>query len=441
MDFHRTLLSGIKLWVLDRINTSASAIEAKTEERISSITQEMNNKIPVNLSELNNDAGYALKDELPEHTWASLPDKPFGEVTVMGDTLTWDGKRNGSYDLFIPYMEYFFISDMSISQEELFAGEFKSVLSTGEVFEYKYTQQDLYGEPTKSYEYYKNGVAIITNDAPELHEVKPGIYFYYAEIDSKGRECYVTSFTYKGHNVFPMVEVKQIDEKYLPDSVKGGGVTSWNDLTDKPFGDETEELFHWNGSAEVEDGYINFYFPFDVSILTTGKEYLVTLNGTPYALEFQQVYMGIYRLQKTGIDFYIEFSGNKGSFYFTEDNFTGTTADLSISGLVRTYMPEEFLPDSVQLKPYIISISYSVGNSYSVTDGNLDEAEKAHSIGREVYVYISNYGAYKAHTINRWKCSCIFIYVDDDSDDVKAVRLEIDESLNVTVRELTLSTL
>lgn len=220
-----------------------------------------------------------------------------------------------------------------------------------------------------------------------------------------------------------------------------GGASSWNDLKDKPFGDETEELFRWNGSAEVEDGYINFYFPFDVSILTTGKEYLVTLNGTPYALEFNQVYMGIYRLQKTGIDFYIEFSSNKGSFYFTEDNFTGTTADLSISGLVRTYMPEEFLPDSVQLKPYIISVSYSVGNSYSVTDGNLDEAEKAHSIGREVYVYISNYGVYKVHTINRWSCSCIFIYVDDDSDDVKAVRLEIDESLNVTVRELTLSTL
>lgn len=221
----------------------------------------------------------------------------------------------------------------------------------------------------------------------------------------------------------------------------GGGVTSWNDLTDKPFGDETVELFRWNGSGEVVDSYIIFNFPFDISILTTGKEYLVTLNGTPYALKFEQVYMGIYRLQKTGIDFYIEFSGDKGSFNFTEDNFTGTTADLSISGLVRTYMPEEFLPDSVQLKPYIISVIRSTGNSYSVTDGNLDEADKAHSNGREVHVYISGYGTYKANTINQWKCSCNFIYVDDDSDDVKAVRLEIDESLNVTARELTLSTL
>ena len=158
-------------------------------------------------------------DEEREYSWDNIEDKPFGEVTVMGDTLTWDGKRDGSYDLFIPYMEYFFISDISISQEELFAGEFKSVLSTGEVFEYKYTQQDLYGEPTKSYEYYKNGVAIITNDAPELHDTKPGVYFYYAEIDSKGRECYVTSFTYKDHNVFPTIATKQIDEKYLPDEI------------------------------------------------------------------------------------------------------------------------------------------------------------------------------------------------------------------------------
>ena len=176
-DFEKTLLNGNKKYIDERINS------------ISTVT-----------------------------SWNDLTDKPFEEKTTMSDTLTWDGKHDGSYDIFIPYMEYFLVSDISISEEELFAGEFKSVWTTGDVFEYEYSQENLYtNDLTYDHLYSNSGVAIVTSEST-THT--PGIYLYYfINRDTMSGEEYVKSFTYKGHNVFPTTEVTPIDSKYLYDAI------------------------------------------------------------------------------------------------------------------------------------------------------------------------------------------------------------------------------
>lgn len=60
----------------------------------------------------------------------------------------------------------------------------------------------------------------------------------------------------------------------------GGGVSSWNDLTDKPFYSEIEEVtILAECTPEGADG--EFYLP-DVISLEIGKEYIVNWNGVPY---------------------------------------------------------------------------------------------------------------------------------------------------------------
>ena len=71
--------------------------------------------------------------------------------------------------------------------------------------------------------------------------------------------------------------IHPIDKKFLPSG--GGGVTSWNDLEDKPFGAEKADA--------VKEGLVltfaetESYFP-DVLTVEVGKTYVVNWNGTEY---------------------------------------------------------------------------------------------------------------------------------------------------------------
>ena len=55
--------------------------------------------------------------------------------------------------------------------------------------------------------------------------------------------------------------IHQLDEKFIPDTIArksdiagGSGVTSWNDLTDKPFGEESANMIiEWDGNIEGRD--------------------------------------------------------------------------------------------------------------------------------------------------------------------------------------------
>lgn len=75
--------------------------------------------------------------------------------------------------------------------------------------------------------------------------------------------------------------IKTLDEKFLPDSVKGGGVSSWNDLTDKPFDSEIQEIELWSEHIVSVSGGMQLVM--EGIPLEYGQNYTIYWDGTPYA--------------------------------------------------------------------------------------------------------------------------------------------------------------
>ena len=87
------------------------------------------------------------------------------------------------------------------------------------------------------------------------------------------------------------VDIKQLDSKYLPmeeivEAVEealpnSGGNVSWNDLTDKPFYDETVVLYE-NPALYVEEDSASENIT--TNFLEEGETYIVEVDGNPYSL-------------------------------------------------------------------------------------------------------------------------------------------------------------
>jgi hypothetical protein len=176
-------------------------------------------------------------------TWEAMPDKPFGESK---SSITWDGtpmsEVANANDL-----EFHKASDMYFDAEDLIGSTFNlflieentditeivssdSIMDLGENC-FGISSANLDGMPA----------ILITSSATVVEGVElpsAGIWFL-----SMPDICY-TSY-------LEMIQIKKLDEKYLPDDI-GGGVTSWNDLEDKPFY-ETGWSIGWDGNTEGLD--------------------------------------------------------------------------------------------------------------------------------------------------------------------------------------------
>lgn len=137
---------------------------------------------------------------------------------------------------------------------------------------------------------------ISTENSGELFE---GTSYLSTKIPDDEKDALPDTVTISVEHI--VISSQKLDEKYLPDSVAtkeyvdnavknvsggsgSGGVTSWNDLEDRPFGDmevailpETEISFVFN-----EDMGMNTAMFEPVSEMQEGATYTVTYNGTDY---------------------------------------------------------------------------------------------------------------------------------------------------------------
>ena len=148
-------------------------------------------------------------------SWNDLTDKPFGETTVMGDTLTWDGNTEGLVGIDFTgsgVPTHFHVTDTTPTLEELQQG---GTIGTPDSLE-------SFGSEAIN-EAMENIYMIISNDVPlviiALEEtiipdapltIKKGVYFLFS--DGMG----VSSFTINNYTGFETTEIKTIDPKYLP---------------------------------------------------------------------------------------------------------------------------------------------------------------------------------------------------------------------------------
>ncbi len=140
---------------------------------------------------------------LPEHL-------QFGETTVQGDTLTWDGNAEGLANI---DGKHFKVSDAVLTKADLANGcsfimSGQTVSLTGEEAQSGWAD-DGFGILTE-------GVLIVpydnyTDEYGTIEEM--GVYFL--KIDGN----YVSSLTIPGYSGFTKTEIKPIEEKFIPDTV------------------------------------------------------------------------------------------------------------------------------------------------------------------------------------------------------------------------------
>lgn len=152
--------------------------------------------------------------------------------------------------------------------------------------------------------------------------------------------------------------------KQMIDANSTGGVTSWNDLTDKPFGKEFGKI-QWCNEELYFDEHGRSY-SFDGGALVLGQEYTVVIDGQEYKTIAKEdpvnecVVCGNTTLwehedfsasgEDTGEPFV--FANRWNADEIIEACFANTLPDvvwftLSAYGEIVTKIPEEYLPEDV----------------------------------------------------------------------------------------------
>lgn len=151
-------------------------------------------------------------------------DTAFGETTVMGDTLTWDGDTEGRYNVFGMFYK---VSDAMPTLADLLNGGTISYMNTDEPFtsgnvvdaeslglgEGCIVITNVNGDPMA-------GVALKAGATATLNGVtvtfeETGTFFSRQQI-STNAYIHIEKLTINGYTGFETTETKTIDEKYLP---------------------------------------------------------------------------------------------------------------------------------------------------------------------------------------------------------------------------------
>ena len=235
-----------------------SGYYTKTEinEEINSVSETFNvellkkadlidGKIPT--SQLPDDIGSG--GGIAEVSWDDLADKPFGEI---GEKIEWDGITSAE-DIDVTNTLGVVIHKVSEVQtkEKLIGSSVNVLMGSGQAEEFVISESHFLDVSENAFVVMYNGLVVIiaTKDAATEN-------FYGVDVPfSSGGIWFCTSpaaYTTKSLASSDF-GIKKIDKKYLPDDIGSGigGATSWNDLTDKPFG-ETGWSIEWDGTPTDE---------------------------------------------------------------------------------------------------------------------------------------------------------------------------------------------
>lgn len=308
-----------------------------------------------------------------------IKDMYYEEVTeVGGDTLTWDGNTEGLVGLGVLWK----VSDIVPSVTDLANGGLIAGVLNGETTSYEFTGAEQFMEGMWGIRFHAYHTAIVlvpenvTVSGAPFSDVSAGMYFV------NDGNSYITALTIPGYTGFKTTTttVKTIDPKYLPEG--SGGVTSWNDLTDKPFyEDKAFEPIVWDGNTEGKesldvDGILCYKVSEEYISITSAKqvesidyrgykpngeaaEGTVTLpdrnlNVTEHGWLITGYFLGSDGEYDTGMGVVLP----KGVWFGDMSGMTGeiiTYAKINPATTVKT-LDEKYLPDTVATKADIFGV-------------------------------------------------------------------------------------
>lgn len=218
-------------------------------------------------------------------SWNDLTDKPFGDMETGGDTLTWDGDTTGRVSVADMFYK---VSDAVPTISDFENGGTFVIGPVGTNGSFNGSDVIDFGSGVLA------GPESLCAFVPEsavgievqgLTFPEAGTYFIY------GGEMYLASLTIPGYTGFPTV--KTLDEKYLPESVKGGsgGVVYVNFTTtdgenwtpDKTFAEVDEHISSGKEVvAVVFQGEFYLYFRLGIYIPQSAISFGIISNmGAP----------------------------------------------------------------------------------------------------------------------------------------------------------------
>lgn len=240
------------------------------------------------------------------HNWNDLKDKPFGETTVTGDTLTWDGDMTGREVTSVAReesltMNFVYVSDSVPTAEEFASGGVISIIEGETVASEAFTAEVVGNGGSYLALADMFVIALVDNVAIDNYGVtlpKAGVYFVSIAVNGveAARASSLKINNYKG---FESTEITPIPEKYLPASVGGGGVMRVNSTINSMTEDMNFDVTLDKSYIEILNHYENggfVFVSFDMASVGENCEIILpmyNLDKEQNTLSFTVIYNGI----------------------------------------------------------------------------------------------------------------------------------------------------
>lgn len=193
-------------------------------------------------------------DKVGATSWNDLKDKPFGETTVKGDTLTWDGNTEGRTVVDMGGYPLVHVSDAVVTAKDVSNGYSMEIVPDG-VREFP---SDFVQEIADNVLLLNDEIFLICCSADNCEVSAIGLVFPKRGVYFMGGEYSIKSLTIPGYNGFETTTIQPIDTKYLPEHLQ--------------FGTETKvvegDTLTWDGNTEGLVSVADMLYKISDNVLT-----------------------------------------------------------------------------------------------------------------------------------------------------------------------------
>lgn len=277
--------------------------------------------------------------------WDDLKNKPFGETPPLFD-ITWDGNMEGHEVVDMGDGNYYVkVSDEVFTKEQLL----NSTTFNSNSYEVINTEENISIDEEFGAIFLNGGMVIFSaenfNTVAGLPEgtFSNGVWLY----NSTGEEPFYVN------RLVAATTIKTIDEKYIPDSIARvediDKEVSWNDITDKPFGEETQYNLRVTSDVTTTSSVT---VPFTAVVGKTYKIDVIDVGSNTVLISS----IAVCTTFPTMPNYYVMTGGEIGANSYNNTSWTfTTTAAAGQSKIFKVYevntslitLDEKYIPDTI----------------------------------------------------------------------------------------------